>query len=163
MTDKQLNALTITEYNLIATKDPTGSYDRRTRENLYAIIEKLFEARSELSPLEFTIFQKFREANFAPLDEKDKRVKFEVVRYLLSDRVRKTAKVSALTLFGLVVGLLAVYHLILNDATRKQVDVAYFAGLKTMGLASKEEISLVESHLQQTEATLLKTKKKELR
>ena len=160
MTDKQLNALTITEYNLIATKDPTGSYDRRTRENLYVIIEKLFDARSELSPLEFTIFQKFREANFAPLDEKDKRVKFEVVRYLLSDRVRKTAKATAITLSGLVVGLLAVYHLILNDAAQKQVDVAYYAGLKTMGLASKEEIALVESHLQQTEATLVKTKKK---
>ena len=160
MTDKQLNALTITEYNLIATKDPVGSYDRRTRENLYAIIEKLFKARSELSPLEFTIFQKFREANFAPLDEKDKRVKFEVVRYLLSDRVRKTAKVSAIALSGLVVALLAVYHLILNDAAQKQVDVAYYAGLKIMGLASKEEITLVETHLQQTEATLIKTKKK---
>ncbi len=160
MTDKQLNALTITEYNLIATKDPIGSYDRRTRENLYVIIEKLFEARSELSPLEFTIFQKFREANFASLDEKDKRVKFEVVRYLLSDRVRQTAKVTAIALSGLVVILLAVYHLILNDATQKQVDVAYYAGLKKMGLASKEEIALVQTHLHQTEATLIKTKKK---
>jgi len=160
MTDKQLNALTITEYNLIATKDPIGSYDRRTRENLYVIIEKLFDARSELSPLEFTIFQKFREANFASLDEKDKRVKFEVVRYLLSDRVRQTAKFTAIALSGLVVILLAVYHLILNDATQKQVDVAYYAGLKKMGLASKEEIALVQTHLHQTEATLIKTKKK---
>ena len=123
MTDKQLNALTITEYNLIATKDPIGSYDRRTRENLYVIIEKLFEARSELSPLEFTIFQKFREANFASLDEKDKRVKFEVVRYLLSDRVRQTAKVTAMAVSGLVVTLLAVYHLFLSDEIRKLVDV----------------------------------------
>ncbi len=159
MTDKTLNALTITEYNLIATKDPTGSYDRRTRENLYAIIEKLFAARSELSPLEFTVYQKFRAANFAHLDEKDKRVKFEVVRYLLSDRVRQTAKVTAMAVSGLVVTLLAVYHLFLSDEIRKQVDVAYYAGLNKVGLASKEEIDLVQNSLHQTEATLIQTKK----
>jgi len=160
MTDKKLNALTITEYNLIATKDPTGSYDRRTRENLYVIIEKLIAARSELSPLEFTVYQKFREANFAPLDAKDKRVKFEVMRYLLSDRVRQTAKITAMAVSGLVVTLLAVYHLFLSDETRKQVDVAYYAGLNKLGLASKEEIDLVQNSLHQTEATLIQTKKK---
>ena len=159
MTDKKLNALSITEYNLIATKDPTGSYDRRTRENLYAIIEKLIETRSELSPLEFTVYQKFREANFAPLDAKDKRVKFEVIRYLLSDRVRQTAKITGMAVSGLVVTLLAVYHLFLSDEIRSQVDVAYYAGLNKLGLASKEEIDLVQNSLHQTEATLIKTKK----
>ena len=103
MTDQKLNILTITEYNLIATKDPVGSYDRRTRENLYAIIYKLSEARANLSPLEFTVFQKFQRAQFAPLGEKDKKVKFEVLRYLLSDRVRRTARMTGIILVTAVV------------------------------------------------------------
>lgn len=159
MTDKKLNALTISEYNLIATKDPAGSYDRRTRENLYAIIQKLCDGRSELSPLEFTVHQKFRAAHFAPLDEKDKKVKFEVFRYLLSDRVKRTAKFTGITVAGLVVTVLTVYHLFLNEETQKKVDVAYYAGLNKLGLASQEEINLVQSSLYQTEATLVKTRK----
>ena len=73
MTDQKLNVLTITEYNLIATKDPVGSYDRRTRENLYAIILKLSNTRSNLSPLEFTVFQKFQSAQFAPSTKKTRK------------------------------------------------------------------------------------------
>ncbi len=160
MTDKKLNALTITDYNLIATKDPTGNYDRRTRENLYAIIQKLSNARSELSPLEFTLHQKFRNANFAPLDEKDKKVKLEVVRYLLSARVQRSMKISAMTVAGLVLAVLTVYHLFLDAETQKRADVAYYAGLNTLGLASKEEIALVETHLHETEVTLVQTQKK---
>ena len=30
--DEKIKTLTITEFNLIANKDPNGSYDRRTRE-----------------------------------------------------------------------------------------------------------------------------------
>ena len=105
MTDQKLNVLTITEYNLIATKDPVGSYDRRTRENLYAIILKLSEARSNLSPLEFTVFQKFRRAHFTELGEKDKKVKFEVLRYLLSARVRRTARITGIVLAAGVVSV----------------------------------------------------------
>ena len=159
MTDKKLNALTITEYNLVATKDPAGSYDRRTRENLYAIIQKLCDGRSELSPLEFTLYQKFRAAHFTPLDEKDKKVKFEVLRYLLSDRVKRTAKFTGITVAGLVVTVLTVYHLFLNEETQKKVDVAYYAGLNKLGLASQEEINLVQNSLHQTEVTLVKTQK----
>ncbi len=160
MTDKKLNALTITDYNLIATKDPTGNYDRRTRENLYAIIQKLSNARSELTPLEFTLHKKFRSANFAPLDEKDKKVKLEVVRYLLSARVQRSLKFSAITVASLAAAILMTYHFFLDAQTQKKVDVAYYAGLNTMGLASQEEIALVETHLHQTEATLVKTQKK---
>lgn len=158
--DQKLNALNITEYNLIATKDPTGSYDRRTRENLYAIIQKLSSSKSTLSPLEFTLYQKFRSAQFAPLDEKDKKVKIEVLRYLLSARVKRTAKVTATALATVIVLTLAVYHLILSDASRREVDLAYFKGLKAMGLAAKEEIDQVQTNLHQTEATLVETRKK---
>ena len=38
--DEKLKTLTITEFNLIANKDPSGSYDRRTRENLNRINHK---------------------------------------------------------------------------------------------------------------------------
>jgi hypothetical protein len=160
MSDQKLNILTITEYNLIATKDPVGSYDRRTRENLYAIIYKLSEARANLSPLEFTVFQKFQRAQFAPLDEKDKKVKFEVLRYLLSSRVQRTLRITGIALATAVVSILAVYHFFLGAETQKQVDLAYYAGLSKLGLASQEEMAMVETSLHQTEATLVKTQKK---
>ena len=38
--EEKLKTLTITEFNLIGNKDPNGSYDRRTRDNLDCIIEK---------------------------------------------------------------------------------------------------------------------------
>ena len=82
-----------------------------------------------------------------------------MIRYLLSDRVRQTAKITGMAVSGLVVTLLAVYHLFLSDEIRSQVDVAYYAGLNKLGLASKEEIDLVQNSLHQTEATLIKTKK----
>ncbi|MEE8127338.1 MAG: murein L,D-transpeptidase, partial [Nitrospinaceae bacterium] len=160
MTDQKLNVLTITEYNLIATKDPIGSYDRRTRENLYAIILKLSRPRAKLSPLEFTVFQKFRSAQFSPLDEKDKKVKIEVLRYLVSAQVRRMARITGITLATGVVSILMVYHFILDEKTQKQVDLAYYAGLSKLGLASQEEIAMVENSLHQTEATLVKTQKK---
>ena len=160
MSDQKLSILTITEYNLIATKDPVGSYDRRTRENLYAIIFKLSEARANLSPLEFTVFQKFQRAKFAPLGEKDKKVKFEVLRYLLSSRVRRTARMTGIILATGVVSILTVYHLFLSVKTQKQVDLAYYAGLSKLGLASQEEMSMVQNNLHQTEVTLVQTQKK---
>lgn len=160
MTDQKLNVLTIAEYNLIATKDPVGSYDRRTRENLYAIIVKLGKSRANLSPLEFTVFQKFQKAQFSPLDEKDKKVKFEVLRYLLSSRVRRTARTVGITLATAVVCILAVYHLFLSTETQKQVDLAWYAGLSKLGLVSQEEMTMVQNSLRQTETTLVETQKK---
>jgi hypothetical protein len=160
MTDQKLNVLTITEYNLIAAKDPIGNYDRRTRENLYAIIRKLSDGRANLSPMEFNLFQKFRRAHFSPLGEKDKKVKFEVLRYLFSARVRKTARTAGITLAVTVASILTVYHLFLSEQTQKKVDLAYYAGLSKLGLASQEEIAMVQNSLHQTEATLVQTQKK---
>ena len=160
MSDQKLHILTITEYNLIAAKDPVGSYDRRTRENLYAIILKLSDARAKLSPLEFTVFQKFKSAQFAPLGDKDKKVKFEVLRYLLSTRVRRTVRLTSMSLAIAVIAILVVYHFFLGVETQKQVDLAYYAGLSKLGLASQQEIAMVENSLHQTEATLVQTQKK---
>ena len=58
--DEKLKTLTITEFNLIGNKDPNGSYDRRTRENLGCIIDKLVQNQESLSPLERKLFSKFR-------------------------------------------------------------------------------------------------------
>ena len=65
--DDKLNALTVTEFNLLANKDPGGSYDRRTRENLNAIIRKLTVQRAQHSSLERKLFVKFKDANFYAL------------------------------------------------------------------------------------------------
>ena len=160
MTDQKLNVLTITEYNLIATKDPVGSYDRRTRENLYNIIAKLSHSRSSLSPLEFTVYQKFQNAHFSELGEKDKKVKFEVLRYLLSSRVRRTVRTAGISLAVGVVSILTIYHLFLSEQTQRQVDLAYYAGLSKLGLASQDEMAMVQNSLKQTETTLVQTQKK---
>ena len=60
----KLTVLTITEYNLIGNKDPNGSYDRKTRENLYWIIEKLRAHTPTLSRLERRVLEKFTKATF---------------------------------------------------------------------------------------------------
>ena len=74
--DEKLKTLTTTEFNLIGNKDPNGSYDRRTRENLGCIINKLTRNERALSPLERKLHQKFRNANFNALEKKAKKVKF---------------------------------------------------------------------------------------
>ena len=61
--DDKLKALTVTEFNLLANKDPRGSYDRLTRENLNSIICKLTDQRAKHSALERKLFIKFKDAN----------------------------------------------------------------------------------------------------
>ena len=73
--DEKLKVLTITEFNLIGNKDPNGSYDRRTRETLDRIINKLALNQGSLSPLEHKLHQKFQNANFNALENKAKKVK----------------------------------------------------------------------------------------
>ena len=81
--DDKLKALTVTEFNMLANKDPKGSYDRRTRENLNAIIRKLTDQRAKHSSLERKLFLKFKDANFYALEDKAKKIRFELVRYRL--------------------------------------------------------------------------------
>lgn len=157
--DIKLAVLTVTEYNLIGTKDPGGSYDRKTRENLYRIIEKLRTSAQPLSKLESRLLEKFREATFGALEEKDKKVKFEVARYRLSSNVKNTLKLAA---SGVALAILAgavVYQVFLDIQTRQKVDVAWYRGLNKVGLVSKEEIEQIRNDLSLASVELEETRK----
>jgi hypothetical protein len=159
MERSKLEVLNVTEYNLLATKDPNGSYDRKTRENLYWVIEKLRQSVSNLSPLEKKIFSKFKNAQFEALGEKEKKVKFEIARYRFSTNFKQTLKVvgAGLGAFILVAGF--VYQFILDDATQQKVEVAYYEGLNKVGLVSKEDFEQIRTDLDLTFTELEKAKK----
>ena len=157
--DIKLSVLTVTEYNLIGTKDPNGSYDRKTRENLYWIIKKLQTSTRPLSKLEYRLLKKFQEPTFGALEEKDKKVKFEVARYRLSSNVKNTLKLVGLSIVFVVLSGVVVYQVILDNQTRKRVDVAWYQGLNKVGLVSKEEVEQIRNDLSIASVELEETKK----
>ena len=146
--DKKIKTLTITEFNLIANKDPNGSYDRRTRESLYEIIHKLANNHQAHTDLERKIFYKFRNSKFEALEKKAKKVKFEVTRYRLSSNVKRSIKLVASSLGVLALSGYIAYEFILDTDTRKRVDIAYYAGLNKIGLVSKEGVDKIRQTLQ---------------
>ena len=154
----KLAVLTVTEYNLIGNKDPNGSYDRKTRENLYWVIEKLRTNTHTLSRLENRLLQKFTNATFGALEEKDKKVKFEVARYRLSNNVKQTLKLVATTTGVLILSGIMVYQLALGAQTKKKVDVAWYQGLNKVGLVSKEEVEQIRQDLTSTSVELEETR-----
>lgn len=158
----ELRILTVTEYNLIVNKDPAGCYDRATRENLYSIIRKLGSNPQFLATLETRLFEKFRNAQFQALKEKDRRVRLEVARYRLSSRVKHSIKVTAMGLGMMLLTGYLVYGWVLNADTRRQVDVAWYAGLNRMGLVSREELARIQKDLSITESNLEKTRREYL-
>ena len=111
--ESKLTVLNITEYNLIGNKDPNGSYDRKTRENLYWIIEKLRSHTPTLSRLERRLLGKFQKATFGALEERNKKVKFEVARYRLSNNVKRTLKFAGIAMGVLIMSGTLVYQFIL--------------------------------------------------
>lgn len=145
--ERKLTALNITEYNLIGNKNPNGSYDRKTRENLYWIIEKLRAHTHTLSRLERRLLEKFHNATFGALEEKDKKVKFEVARYRLSNNVKQVLKLTATAIGILIVSGIMVYQFILGAQTQQKVDVAWYQGLNKVGLVSKEEVDQIRQDL----------------
>ncbi len=157
--DKKLTILSITEYNLIGTKDPKGSYDRKTRENLYWIIEKLRNHVHTLSPLESRLLEKFESATFGALEEKDKKVKLEVARYRLSSNVKRTLKLTATAVGVLIFSGIVVYQFVLGAQTRQKIDVAWYQGLNKVGLVSKEEIDQIREDLTLTSVELEETRR----
>ena len=157
--DIKLSVLTVTEYNLIGTKDPNGSYDRKTRENLYWIIKKLQTSTSPLSKLEYRLLEKFQEPTFGALEEKDKKVKFEVARYRLSSNVKNTLKLVGLGIVFVALSGVVIYQVILDNQTRQRVDVAWYQGLNKMGLVSKEEVEQIRNDLSIASVELEETKK----
>lgn len=159
MTPRKLRILNITEYNLLANKNPTGSYDRTTREHLYAIIKKLKRPSFLLSRLEVKLHQKFLGASFSALEDKGKKVKFEIARYRLTSKIKYSIKLAASAVMVLLLSGWAVYHLVLSHETRKEVDLAYYAGLSRLGLVASEEVERMRQNLEVTSQDLVKTKK----
>lgn len=154
----KLTVLTITEYNLIGNKDPNGSYDRKTRENLYWVIEKLRANSRTLSRLEGRVLEKFANATFGALEQKNKKVKFEVARYRLSNNVKQTLKLVATTIGILIVSGFLVYQFVLGIQTQKKVDVAWYQSLNKVGLVSKEEVEQIRQDLTLTSVELEETR-----
>ena len=157
--ENKLAVLNITEYNLIGNKDPQGSYDRKTRENLYWIIEKLRTQIHPLSRLEQRLLEKFQNATFGALEEKNKKVKFEVARYRLSNNVKRTLKLTGMVLLVLMMTGTLVYQFVLGNQTRQKIDVAWYQGLNKVGLVSKEEVAQIRQDLNLTSVELKETRK----
>ena len=155
--DEKLKTLTITEFNLIGNRDPNGSYDRRTRDNLDRIINKLTHNQKLLSPLERKLHYKFRNANFNALEKKAKKVKFEVVRYRLSSNVKRTIKLISSAVGVLILSGFIIYEYFLDASTKKEVDVAYYAGLNKIGLVSTEGLDKIRQNLKIATTKLKKT------
>ncbi|MCF8719173.1 L,D-transpeptidase [Nitrospina gracilis] len=156
----KLKILTIAEYNLIANKDPFGSYDRKTRENLDAIRAKLSANAPRLSDLERRLHDKFQDARFQALEKKENQVRSEVTRYRLSSRTRRALAWSGSALAVTVLGLWFVYALVLDAATQKRVDYMIYERLGQLGMASPQEVKKIKGELDKLERDLVVTKKK---
>ena len=145
---EKIKTLTVTEFNLIANKDPRGSYDRRTRETLQQIIHKLVGNPRTHTGLERKLFYKFRDAKFGALEKKSKQVKLEVTRYRLSSKAKHSIKLLASALGVLILFGYITYQFILDTDTKQRVDIAYYAGLNRVGLVSKEGVEKIRQTLQ---------------
>lgn len=145
---EKIKTLTVTEFNLIANKDPNGSYDRRTRETLQQIIHKLVGNPRTHTDLERKLFYKFKDAKFGALEKKAKQVKLEVTRYRLSSNAQHSIKLLASALGVLILFGYITYEFILDMDTKQRVDIAYYAGLNRVGLVSKEGVDKIRQTLQ---------------
>lgn len=155
----KLAVLNVPDYNLIATKNPNGSYDRRTRENLYWVIDKLRVDPLRLTTLERRLLEKFGNANFAGLEEKEKKVKFEVARYRLSQGVKRSVKLVATALITIIVTGWIVYQFVVSGETRRDLDMAYYAGLEQLGLASRTDLEKTRKNYTSASIKLAETRK----
>ena len=145
---EKIKTLTITEFNLIANKDPYGSYDRRTRETLQQIIYKLVGNPRTHTDLERKLFYKFRDAKFGALEKKSKQVKLEVTRYRLSSNAKHSIKLLASALGVLILFGYITYEFILDTDTKQQVDIALNDRLNQVGLVSKKGMDKIRQTLQ---------------
>lgn len=67
MIKKRIKVLTAQERATLETKEPSGIYDRETRETLYWIIEKLRLGKKDRTWFESGLYKKFRNADFGLL------------------------------------------------------------------------------------------------
>jgi len=157
---EKIRTLTVTEFNLIANKDPHGSYDRRTRETLQHIIHKLKNNHETHTDLERKLFYKFSNAKFDALAKKSKQVQFEVMRYRLSSNAKHSIKLIASALCVLVLSGYITYQFIIDTGTRQRVDIALNDKLNKVGLVSKKGLEKIRQTLQTATNKLQETSKK---
>ena len=156
---EKIKTLTVTEFNLIANKDPRGSYDRRTRETLQHIIHKLKDNHETHTDLERKLFYKFSNAKFDALEKKSKQVQFEVMRYRLTSKAKHSIKVTAAAFCVLVLSGYTVYKFVLNTSTRQLVDIAINDRLNKVGLVSKKGLEKIRETLQTATSKLQEASK----
>ena len=154
---EQIKTLTVTEFNLIANKDPYGSYDQRTREILWHIIHKLKDSHETHTDLERKLFYKFSQAQFGSLENKSKQVQFEVMRFRLSSNVKRSIKKIAYAFGILVLSGYILYKFVLDSGTRAQVEIVFNDGLNKMGLISNKGMKKIRQGLQTVTKKLKKT------
>ena len=154
---EQIKTLTVTEFNLIANKDPYGSYDQRTREILWHIIHKLKDSHETHTDLERKLFYKFSQAQFGSLESKSKQVQFEVMRFRLSSNVKRSIKKIAYAFGILVLSGYILYTFVLGSGTRAQVEIVLNDGLNKVGLVSNKGMKKIRQGLQTVTKKLKKT------
>ena len=154
---EQIKTLTVTEFNLIANKDPYGSYDQRTREILWHIIHKLKDSHETHTDLERKLFYKFSQAQFGSLENKSKQVQFEVMRFRLSSNVKRSIKKIAYAFGILVLSGYILYKFVLDSGTRAQVEIVFNDGLNKVGLVSNKGMKKIRQGLQTVTKKLKKT------
>jgi len=154
---EQIKTLTVTEFNLIANKDPYGSYDQRTREILWHIIHKLKDSHETHTDLERKLFYKFSQAQFGSLESKSKQVQFEVMRFRLSSNVKRSIKKIAYAFGILVLSGYILYTFVLGSGTRAQVEIVFNDGLNKVGLISNKGMKKIQQGLQTVTKKLKKT------
>lgn len=159
MESYQLKTLSVTEYNLLANKDPKGSYDRNTRDNLYEIIRKLNANPAKLSSLEARLTKKFKEAQFSEIKDKQRSVRYAVAHYRLSSGMKRTIKRGIAACAVVIAVGLIVYQFALDNPTRHKVDVAYYKGLNKIGLGSIGDLDKIKKNLTATSTALKKVEK----
>jgi cytoskeletal protein CcmA (bactofilin family) len=85
MHKQNLRVLTPTEFDFLETRKWNGVYNKKTREELYAIIEKLNRKRRYCSRAEKRLYQIFQKVNFGILVERNTQTR---------DKITHTGKVQ---------------------------------------------------------------------
>ena len=91
------------------------------------------------------------------MENKAKKVRFEVARYRLSSNVKRTIKLISSAFGVLILSGFVIYEFFLDTTTKQKVDVAYYAGLNKIGLVSKEGLDNIRQNLQVITSKLKKT------
>ena len=82
METTDLSIITAEQYQFLASREPRGYYDNRTREQLYSLIDKLVAHKKQASKEELRLYKRFQHAEFGILLPGDRKtsgpLKFKV-------------------------------------------------------------------------------------